>query len=107
MDIKLKELLKNDFGIDFPISGGTGNSIDNPIVIHRTGSNDYTATEYAILRCLGIGRRIDWKLLRQSLIHQNGKVFDQMKIETRMVTEDEIITCIENYYFDITECFGQ
>ena len=27
-----------------------------------------------------------------------------MKIETVQITEDEVITQIENYYFDITEC---
>ena len=37
----LRELLKQDFGKDLPISGGMGNSIDNPIIIHREGINDY------------------------------------------------------------------
>jgi hypothetical protein len=41
----LKDLLKNDFGADLPISGGFGNSIDNPIIIHRNGINDYVGTE--------------------------------------------------------------
>ena len=42
----LRQLLKADFDIDFPISGGTGNSRDNPIVIHKQVPNDYTSVEY-------------------------------------------------------------
>lgn len=102
----LKGLLEKDFGVELPISGGFGNSIDNPIIIHKVGMNDYVGTEYFILKCLGTGRRIEWKKLKQELITHNNKKIDKIKIETRQVTESEIITQIENYYFDITECFG-
>jgi hypothetical protein len=100
----LKALLKQDFNIDFPISGGFGNSRDQPIIIHREDPNDYTSVEYGILRCLGIGRRIEWKVNQQTTIKHEGRTLDQMKIETKQTTDDEIITQIENYYFDITEC---
>lgn len=100
-----RELLKRDFGIDFPISGGFGNSRESPIIIHRQDPNDYTSVEYGILRCLGIGRGIKWKLLQQSLLEHEGRMLDQMKIETVELTPTEQITQVENYYFDITECF--
>ena len=100
----LKQFLRQDFGVDFPISGGMGNSRDNPIHIHRIEPNDYTSVEYGVLGCLGRIRSIEWKLLQQSTLHHNGRTLDQLKIETREVTATEIITQIENYYFDITEC---
>ena len=68
-EINLRNLLKKDFGIDFPISGGTGNSRDNPIVVHKVEPNDYTSVEYGILRCLGEGRRVEWKVLQQAVLH--------------------------------------
>lgn len=102
--MELRDLLKSDFDIDFPISGGTGNSRDNCIIIHRQNPDDYTSVEYGILKCLGIGRQIEWKIIQQSVFHHNGKTIDQMKIETKQTTETEIITQIENYYFDITGC---
>jgi hypothetical protein len=100
----LRELLKQDFDIDFPISGGFGNSREQPVIIHQETPNDYTSVEYGILRCLGIGRGIEWKLKQQATIKHEGKTLDQMKIETIQTTEKEVITQIENYYFDITEC---
>lgn len=104
MEINLRERLKADFGVDFPISGGLGNSRDSPIIIHKVQPNDYTSYEYGILRFLGIGRRIEWKRIQQSVINHNGRTLDQLKIETKQLTDTEVITQIENYYFDITEC---
>lgn len=103
----IKELIKMDFGVDLPISGGFGNSIDSPIIIYRTDLNDYVGTEHFILKCLGKGRRIEWKIIEQTLLNHNGKKIDKIKIETKQTTEIEIITQIENYYFDISECFGE
>lgn len=100
----LRRLLQKDFGIDFPISGGSGNSRDNAICIHRQDPNDYTSVEYGILKCIGYGRRIEWKLLQQETLHYNGRTLDKLKIETQAITDDEVITQVENYYFDISEC---
>lgn len=106
-DIDLRELLKADFGIDFPISGGTGNSRDTAIVIRNEVPNDYVGVEHGVLRCLGRGRGIEWTLVEQSLLEHNGRKIDRMTIETKETTPTQIITQTENYYFDITECFGR
>lgn len=107
MNINLKELLKKDFGVDLPISGGIGNSIDNPIIIHLAKFNDYVGTEYSVLNCIGKGRGIEWKIVEQGLLSHQDKKIDKVKIETIQLTDDSKITQIENYYFDITECFGK
>ncbi len=106
-EINLRTLLREDFGIDFPISGGTGDSIDNPIIIHKAIPNDYVGVEYDILKCIGIGRKIEWKSIGQELLVPDDKYIDKIKIEVTEKTETEIITTIENYYFDITECIGK
>ena len=100
----LKELLKKDFEVELPISGGFGGSIDSPIVIHKAQPNDYVGVEIFVLKCLGQGRGVKWRMLGQELISHNRKNIDKVKIETEQTTEKEIITQTENYYFDITEC---
>jgi len=102
--INLRELLKAEFGIDFPITGGPGNSPDSPIVILRQQPNDYTSCEYGILNCLARARSMEWKLLQQSVMHHNGRTLDQMKVQMTEHTPDEVRKSIENYYFDITGC---
>ncbi len=103
----LKELIKLDFEVELPISGGFGNSLTTPIIIHRSGINDYVGIQTFILKCLGIGREIEWKMLGQELLNHNNTQIDKIKIETIELTENETITQIESYYFDITECFGK
>ena len=105
--IKLREQLLADFGIDFPISGGTGNSRESPIVVHYQVPNDYVGVEYAVLRCLGVGRGIEWTLVKASLFDLDGRWIEQIKIETKWETETELISQSENYYFDLTECYGK
>lgn len=102
----LKDLLSQDFRVELPISGGFGNSIENAVIIQRAGINDYVGIEHLIIECIGKGRQIKWKILGQELIIHNNKKIDKIKIETQQLTEIEIITQIENYYFDITEFFG-
>jgi hypothetical protein len=105
--MNLKELLFRDFGIVFPISGGIRNSRDNPVIVHRVIPNDYTSVEYGILQCLAKGRGIEWKLVKQALLSHEGQMIDQIKIETVETTDAEIITQVENYDFDVTECLEQ
>lgn len=105
--INLRALLKADFDIDFPISGGSGGLRESPIVIHYHEPNDYVSVEYNILRCLGKGRGIEWKVIQQALLHIEGRSIDQLKIETKEITEHEVITQTENYYFDVTDCLGR
>ena len=102
--INLRNLLKADFGIDFPISGGTGNSRDNPVVILREEPNDYTSCEYGVLKCIARGRGVEWKLVQQAVMHHNGRTLDQMKVKMTTHSPDGMHHTIENYYFDITDC---
>ena len=49
--------MKKTLEMNSTFSGGTGNSIDKAIIIHRNRINDYVRTENDILKCIGIGRR--------------------------------------------------
>ncbi len=100
----LRELLKNDFNIDFPISGSTASSQDNPIVIHKHDRHDHSSVEYGILRCIGFARGVEWEFIEHRSVEHNGKYLDQLTIETKKTTATEIITQLESYYFDISEC---
>lgn len=99
--LSLRELLKQDFDLDLPISGGSGNSKDNPIIIEPT--RNPVDVEYAVLKCLGIGRNVQWKFLRQEFFTYNGKRMDKIKIEVVELTDTQIITTIENYYFQLPD----
>jgi len=103
--MELKELLKKDFGVELPISGGFGNSIMNSIIIHKIDRNDKVEIEHFVLKCLGQGRGVEWEILGAETVRFEDRTIDKVKIKTRELTENEIITQTENFYFDITEFF--
>ena len=103
----LREMINQTFGVDLPIRGGNGNSIENAIIIEfQVPMNDYISTEYEVLNYIGIGLGIKWNLIQQELIFEYDKTYDKLIIEIRPLDGSGIASQIENYYFDITECFG-
>ena len=103
--MNLKDTLYYAFGEMFPISGGLGNSIDTPIILDKDGPSNYVGTEYTLLKYIGELRGVTWKKISQALMEHNGRYIDQIQIETVELTDLQVITQIENYYFDIDYFF--
>jgi hypothetical protein len=55
-----------------------------------------------VLRGLGHGRGVFWRCLNQNLLGDKWPGIEQFKIETIELTDSEIITQTENYYFDVS-----
>lgn len=72
----LREFLFDFTLIDFPISGGLGQSIDDAIIMKVTENNDFIRWEYRILENLFYIRSINYKLIEQSLIKDGDKKYD-------------------------------
>lgn len=100
--MNLRDMLKRDFGLELNISGGYGQSLDDPIIVLNSNPIDASMTEMHILRSIGKGRGILWRILARTPV-ENGQIsIEQIKIETKEATESKIITQIENYYFDVS-----
>ena len=98
---EIKALLHKDFGLDLNISGGSGQSISDPIEINADKADRAAHTELLVLRGLGQGRKILWRSISaQVLDGENSKRIIQRKLETKEVTSAQIISQIENYYFE-------
>ncbi|MEW6659042.1 MAG: hypothetical protein AB1424_10305 [Thermodesulfobacteriota bacterium] len=82
-------------------SGGPGDTTATAVVISgapnsRVGIN---AEYYYLGKNFG-QRNVDWKLKRQSVIREKGKVYDRMEIELKDGGKKTV-------FFDITEFFGK
>jgi hypothetical protein len=81
--------------------GGPGDSLKNAIVIKGAATNTAgIAAEYRYLEERWGRRNVDWRLLRQSLVHKGGRSYDFMQIKLQDGSQKEV-------YFDITEFFGK
>lgn len=101
--VSLRDMLKRDFGLDIKIAGGNGQSRDDPIIILNSNQFDASMTEMHILRAIGKGRGILWRTVKRISLENNRVSTEQIKIETKEVTPSEIITQLENYYFDVSK----
>lgn len=99
----LRKLLKDDFDIDLPISGGMGQSISDPIVIDTADNLVASRVEMDVLRCINkqLGRH--WRLTKTLRIHDDLNChIEKVSFEAKYPEGDQIITDTRNFYFDIS-----
>ncbi|MFX0025439.1 MAG: hypothetical protein ACFE8M_03430 [Candidatus Hermodarchaeota archaeon] len=77
------------------ITGGDGNSLDDAIIISDCSHFEGIDQEYIILK----KKFGNYKLIKQSLIEESGKIYDFLEI----ILEDGGKTEV---YFEITNFFG-
>jgi len=78
------------------VSGGNGKSFEDAIIISDCSNIEGVNQEYIELK----KRFGNYRLIKQSLIQNDGKIYDLMEIQL----EDGTITLV---YFDITNFFGK
>lgn len=92
----LQSTLQKFFHVSLPISGGDGQSIDDPIIINA-GENP-VPLEYQIIDYINQMGNKTWMMEKQELIKKDGRSIDKVSI----VLEDDPRN-YHNYYFDITQ----
>ncbi len=102
--LSIRQMLKGDFGVDLPILGGSGNSVNDPVILESHVGSDYRQVESDYLKYVCMGRKVNWTLLQRESIDSSDRRVEKVKIKTQETTPREVITQIENYYFDITDC---
>ena len=95
----VRVMLERDFGYELDISGGGGRTIDEPMLLQSTSYDDALHTQMLVLRGLGIGRGVFWRILGTELIATGLGKIHRKKIETKKVGEKNVVTQVENYYF--------
>ena len=104
----LKEIIFQAFGVTLPIKGGMGDSMENAVIIERTlPFNDYVSIEIEVVDFIAKGRELhSWKKIKQQLLFENGKTYDKLEVNVVMNQDGKLFQQTENYFFDISECFG-
>jgi hypothetical protein len=83
------------------LKGGPGDTLETAVVIlGAPNSRVGISAEYYFLEKVFGPQDVDWKLKRQSVLRDKGKVYDRMEIELQNGGKKTI-------FFDITEFFGK
>lgn len=83
-----------------PITGGSGISFKNAIIIKRDAVENYDALEHLTIDLMGISMGIKMEIKGQCHVNQNGRYYDIHTVVTSSmdnIYETEI-------YFDVTDC---
>jgi hypothetical protein len=101
--IALHDLLLGGLGTELPIRGGYGCSREDAIVITKPDADGVALTRLRTMQALGKGRGVFWRTIANVLLGDQWPGIEQYKIETVRLTETQVITRTENFYFDVSE----
>lgn len=95
-EVPLRDKLKSSFGKDLDISGGEGQSQDDPIVITEA-CKDYVGTEYHVIELIYAALGREYEIVSQKNFEYGGRLLDQIKISVKGDQDNYY-----NFYFDVT-----
>jgi hypothetical protein len=98
----LREMLKRDFGKEFQISGGFGNSVDDPILLDSRSGSEASWTEMEVARCIYGGLSCHWRLLSRTRVQDSNRPIERFTCEVKYAEGDEIVTEKRSFYFDLS-----
>jgi hypothetical protein len=98
----LRQMLLRDFKKKLPISGGFGQSVDEPIVITTPDPEDAALTQLEVARCIyGFNGRY-WRLIERTAVPTDLRRIEKMSCEIKFIEDDQVITETRNFYFDLS-----
>ena len=98
----LRQMLLKEFKKNLPISGGIGQSLDEPIVITTSDPEDAALTQLEVARCIyGFNGRY-WRLIERTAVPTDVGRIEKMSCEIKFIEDDQVITETRNFYFDLS-----
>lgn len=97
----LRELLKADYGIDLPISGGDGNSKSEPIVIEADTARVASRIQMEVARCIYASLGYHWRAVGKEILGTPTGTLEKLICEVKFPEGDLIVTERRAFYFDI------
>ena len=98
----LKDILKKNLNVDYPISGGKGKSIEDAIIIECEKETDGVLIEYEVVADIMKLNNTKGRFHMQSLSHKGDKHYDKL-----VISFDDEPDKFCSYYFDISNFYGK
>ncbi|MDO5577347.1 MAG: hypothetical protein Q4F84_09730, partial [Fibrobacter sp.] len=92
------------FEVELPFAGGTGESADDPVIVLDDTQNA-VSFEYTYIKYLIGARRLNGKVVSQSLLNPGEKYLDQLTVELEDGRQEVYTFDITMYYTRMSEQF--
>lgn len=98
----LREMLRKDFGKDLPISGGWGQSADDPIELLSHDAKEAALVQLVIARSIYGVQGWYWRQIERTSAGVVGADIEKFSSEVKYIEGDQIVTEKRNLYFDLS-----
>lgn len=98
---QIRKDIANYSGSDIPISGGGGNSRDNPIIINEPDPSKSAYYIQQVVWFINYMQGEDWEFVESNILNIDGNIIEQYKI-----SRNSDIDNYYNYYFDISASYS-
>lgn len=102
--MNIKDLLKNDQGMDVMISGGAGRR-DDPYVVEKCVVAESALTQMQLIQGIERGMHEIWRITEWAPCNE-GSATEVIRTESVHFTEDKIETTDRALYFDTSDVSG-
>ena len=103
----LKESIKRDYGFDLPISGGTGLSQDDPIIINTEDPLRAPNIQWRIIESINHAFKRAWLITNKKIFKDGDKLIEKVTTNVNYFKDEKPIRSVTEYYFDITSVLFQ
>lgn len=97
-----RELLKADFGLDLPISGGAGNLETDPIVIESADPETASFVQMQVVRCIYLRLAFYWRMYAKEAFQVGARRLERLTLEVHHSENGELVSERRCFYFDIS-----
>lgn len=98
--MNLKDILKEDFNLDLPISGGLGNTVEDSIVIQTADPDTASVVAMGIAAAIFPSAGVYWQCIGMEPVQESPDVFKYI-YGTLQLTEAEVVQSARELYFNL------
>jgi hypothetical protein len=97
-----RELIRRDFDIDLPISGGNGNSLAERIILETESPFSASRIEFELIKCIFDRLNYFWRIVEKTAIDGLQSRVEKVGLEIQFAEAEQVVTERRSFYFDIS-----
>jgi hypothetical protein len=100
--LSLREVIKEEYGVDLPISGGVGLSQDNPVVIDTTSQLDASNIQWRVIQSANQSLKRAWLISNKLIFKDGDKLIEKVTTNVNYYQDKKPMRVVWDFYFDIS-----
>ena len=100
--LSLREVIKEEYGVDLPISGGVGLSQDDPVVINTSNQLDASNIQWRVIQSANQSLKRAWLISNKLIFKDGDKLIEKVTTNVNYYQDKKPMRVVWDFYFDIS-----